>query len=833
MTNDNHDEIHEAEVHEPEVEQDPSAEHDSTQSGRDIVRIVDILPKELPILPVWPRPYFPGLPVPLIINDKDDLQTIDAVMKGDQTLGLLLVRDGEEDRKVENLYRIGVAAKVLRILHQNEDSVHMLVQCLERFTVEKMRDSPQGFIATVDYHHSTEFSGNQELKAYALAIISTLKELVKLNPIHGEALKMFLDRHAMDDPGRLADFSINLTTASSEELQKVLETFDVRARIDLVLELLNKEVQLGRLQVKIHKQIEERISGQQREFFLKEQLKAIKKELGLEKEGKTSEIEKFQERLKDLTLPEEAASVIEDEMEKLSLIEPSSPEYNIGRTYLDWLTILPWGRYSKDSYSLIRARRVLNRDHFGLEDVKERILEFIAVGKMRGNITGSILCLVGPPGVGKTSIGKSIASAINREFFRFSLGGMRDEAEIKGHRRTYIGAMPGKFLQAMKAVGTANPVIMLDEIDKIGSSFRGDPASALLEVLDPEQNSSFRDHYLDVPFDLSSVLFVATANQLDTIPGPLRDRMEVIRLSGYILEEKLEIARRYLVPKTMKETGIPKGKVVIRKPAMTHLIDGYAREAGVRNLENQIKKIARKCALKFATSKTKPTKVEITPNQLSDYLGQPTFTPESTEDSTPGTVTGLAWTSMGGATLTIEATAVYTKTKGFKQTGQLGEVMKESSEIAYSYVMARLAEFGAKPGFFSSHFVHLHVPAGATPKDGPSAGITMATALISMIAKEPIKEGIAMTGELTLTGKVLPIGGVKEKIIAARRVDRKILIFPEANHKDVLELPDYLKEGLQLHFVDHYDQVYEVCFGRKPGKPEEKLKKKRSKKDKR
>jgi ATP-dependent Lon protease len=509
-------------------------------------------------------------------------------------------------------------------------------------------------------------------------------------------------------------------------------------------------------------------------------------------------------------LSAEALKVVEEELQKLELLEPASPEYTVTRNYLDWLTILPWGRFSTDSYDVERARQVLDHDHWGLDDVKQRILEFIAVGRLKGDISGSILCLVGPPGVGKTSVGRSIAEALGRRFYRFSLGGMQDEAEIKGHRRTYIGALPGKFIQAMKTVETANPVIMLDEIDKVGVSFRGDPASALLEVLDPEQNPSFRDHYLDVPFDLSDVLFITTANLLDTIPRPLLDRMEVIRLSGYILEEKVEIARRYLIPRAVASHGLARGQLKLPKAALVRLIDGYAREAGVRNLENQIKKIMRKAAMQLARGEG--GRITVGPGDLEHYLGQPVFTPDEQVDSRPGVVTGLAWTNLGGATLQVEATAVPSRSKGFKQTGQLGAVMLESSDIAYSYVMAHLAQYGAPAGFFDEHFVHLHVPAGATPKDGPSAGITMATALISMIRGKPVRRKVAMTGELTLTGQVLPIGGVKEKVIAARRAGLKQLVLPEGNRADYDELPEYLKQGIRTHFVARFEEVLAHAF---------------------
>jgi ATP-dependent Lon protease len=714
----------------------PEAQAEAQADG--LVLAANLLPVDLPIIPLRPRPAFPGILTPMIFTGRPHVAMAKkAAESPTKTMGLVLVKDDEGPDSPGNLHRIGVAGRIMKIFQSDDDSIHLLVSCLERFSVKEITETAEGMFGLVEYHYATELSVNPELQAYSMAIISALKELVQINPLYSEEIKMFLNRQSMNDPARLSDFAANLTSSNGQQLQEILETLDVRKRIDKVLVLLKKELEVSRLQTRISKQIEEKVSAHQREFFLREQLKAIKKELGLEKEGKVSEIEKFQQRLAGLTLTEEARKTIDEEIEKLKLIEPSSPEYNVSRNYLDWLTILPWGKFSRDNYNLEKARRVLDRDHYGLKDVKERILEFIAVGKLKGDISGSILCLVGPPGVGKTSIGKSIASALNRTFYRFSLGGMRDEAEIKGHRRTYIGAMPGRFIQAMKSAATANPVLMLDEIDKIGASFQGDPASALLEVLDPEQNASFRDHYLDVPFDLSNVLFVATANQLDTIPAPLLDRMEVIRLAGYILEEKLEIARRYLIPKALESHGLEKGQITIRKDALEAIIDGYAREAGVRNLENRIKKIMRGAAMEFSQGRTE--KIVITRKEIEGYLGKPVFTAEEVFENVPGVVTGLAWTSMGGATLQIEATAMPSKSKGFKQTGQLGAVMVESSDIAYSYVMAHLAEYGADPEFFDKHFVHLHVPAGATPKDGPSAGVTMATALLSMITGQPVK----------------------------------------------------------------------------------------------
>ncbi len=771
----------------------------------------DMLPSQLPIIPLRPRPAFPGVIIPLTVNGKARVNTIKQAMESDtQAIGLVMVQELDEKDSPSNLQRVGVAAKILKLIHTDDDSAHVLVNSLERFSIDDVREVNSIIYADVTYFLSTVYTDNPELKAYSMAIISTLKELVQINPLYSEEIKLFLGRTSMDDPARLTDFAANLTNADGFELQEILETFDIHRRIDKVLVLLKKELEVSRLQSKISQQIEEKISAQQRDFFLREQFKAIKKELGLEKDGKVSEIEKYQKRLKKLTLNDEAQKAVDEEIEKLQLIEPSSPEYNVSRNYLDWLTILPWGKFSKDSYDLIRARRVLDRDHYGLDDVKERILEFIAVGKMKGDISGSILCLVGPPGVGKTSVGKSIADTLKRKFYRFSVGGMRDEAEIKGHRRTYIGAMPGKAIQAMKSAGTANPVLMLDEIDKIGASFQGDPASALLEVLDPEQNDSFRDHYLDVPFDLSNVMFIATANQMDTIPAPLLDRMEVIRLSGYILEEKLEIARRFLIPKALKSHGMTRAQVSINKAAVAVIVDRYAREAGVRGLENKIKKIMRKAAMEFAEGRVE--KVRVTKHDIEHYLGKPIFAEEELLKNAPGVVTGLAWTRMGGATLQIEATAMKSKTKGFKQTGQLGDVMVESSEIAYSYVMGHLQEYKIPEDYFDTHFIHLHVPAGATPKDGPSAGVTMTTALLSMIMNKPVREKLGMTGELSLTGSVLPIGGVKEKTIAARRAGLTALIFPHENKDDYEDLADYLREGIEVHFVNKYPDVFKIAF---------------------
>jgi len=583
----------------------------------------------------------------------------------------------------------------------------------------------------------------------------------------------------------------------------------LRARMEKVLTLLRKEREVAELQGQITSQVNEKVSAQQREFFLREQLKIIQKELGISKDDRTSDVETFEDRIKDLDVPEAAAKRINEELQKLSILETGSAEYGVTRNYLDWATSVPWGVMSEDKLDLKHARSVLDEHHEGVEDVKERILEFLAVGAFKGEISGSILLLVGPPGVGKTSIGRSVADALGRKFYRFSLGGMRDEAEIKGHRRTYIGAMPGKFVQALKEVEVANPVIMLDEIDKIGASFQGDPASALLEVLDPEQNSEFLDHYLDLRVDLSKVLFVCTANQLDTIPGPLLDRMETLRLSGYVAEEKLFIAKKHLWPKQLERHGLKDQQLRINDAALKYVIDFYCRDAGVRTLEKQLARIMRKSIVRLLDGKE--TRLRVGKKDIDILLGQPLFQADRPLRGI-GVVTGLAWTSMGGATLPIESSQVHTLNRGFKLTGRLGDVMKESAEIAYSYVVAHLRDYDCDQDFFDMSMVHLHVPEGATPKDGPSAGVTMATSLVSLARRERIKRPLAMTGELTLTGQVLPVGGIREKVIAARRAKIMELILPFANRRDFEELPDYLREGINVHFARNFREVFEFVF---------------------
>ncbi len=675
-----------------------------------------------------------------------------------------------------------------------------------------------------------------------------------------------LEHHDINEPDDLADICALLSSPSPAKLQDILATVSTEERLVKTVTLMKQELETLRMQSKISKNLEERVSTAQRKYYLNEQLKLIKKELGLEHDEKDAIMEKFNARIKDKNVPEAAQKVIQEELMKLSTLEPSSSEFNVCRNYLDWLTVLPWGVEQEENFDLKHAQTVLDEDHFGLQKLKERILEFIAVGKMKGTVQGKIICFVGPPGVGKTSIGKSIARALKREYFRFSVGGMSDVSEIKGHRRTYIGAMPGKLIQVMKLAKSSNPVIMIDEIDKLGKG-HGDPSSALLEVLDPEQNDSFLDHYLDVPFDLSKVLFVCTANVLDTIPRPLLDRMEVLRISGYILQEKMSIAKKYLIPKLTEDCGVNHGEVEVTDKLLEGLIRDYCRESGVRNLQKHIEKILRKATYKIVldqeakevgkkkkevkkdTKKVEKEKkkkqlakplVVLDEGNLEELVGKPNFSSDRYYFRTPvGVVMGLAWTSMGGSTLYIETTVEVgnEKSTSLKVTGKIGEVMKESSSIAYTYAKShydKVKNFDnrwskkketeqaiaegekeepvQKSDFFGKNSIHMHIPEGATPKDGPSAGITMVTALLSLAYDRPVKHGLAMTGEITLTGKVLEIGGVKEKTIAARRSGVTEIIMPSECKKEWEELDKEIKEGLIVHFADYYDDVHKIAF---------------------
>lgn len=778
------------------------------------------LPKELYVLPINRRPFFPGMAAPILIEPGPFYEVLKLVAKSDQKYIALLLTKKENVNIYKvgfpQLYKVGVLARILRIIPMESGGAQVVLSMEERLEIAKPIKNK--YLKAEFGYHPDSHAITDELKAYSINIISVIKELLKLNPLFKEELQIFLGHSDFTEPGKLADFAVALTTATREELQEVLEAFDMQTRIDKALLLLKKELDLSRLQSSINQKIEATITKSQKEYFLREQLKTIKKELGIEKDEKSIDAEKFETRLKKRKVPSDVMNTIQEELDKLNSLETMSAEYSVSRNYLDWLTIIPWGLYSKERHDLKKAEQILQKDHYGLEEVKQRILELISVGKLSDGLKGSIICLVGPPGVGKTSVGKSIARALNRKFYRFSVGGMRDEAEIKGHRRTYIGAMPGKLIQALKHSETMNPVIMIDEVDKMGSSYHGDPASALLEVLDPEQNKDFLDHYLDVRVDLSSVLFIVTANMLDTIPEPLLDRMEILRLSGYILEEKIQISKKYLIPRNRKLMGLSADEVNFTSDALRAMINGYAREAGVRSLENNIKKILRKVALEIVRGQEKGKKQQelgttITAGNLKQYLGKPIFLTDRFYERTPiGVATGLAWTSHGGATLYIEAIKVPSDKTDMHLTGQAGDVMKESSQIAWSYLHSALYKYAAGHSFFEKSQIHIHIPEGATPKDGPSAGITMVTALLSLLLDVPVLDNLGMTGELTLTGRVLGVGGIREKLIAARRSGLTILIFPKDNLRDYEELPEFLKKDIEVHFVEHYDEVFPIAF---------------------
>ncbi|GED21229.1 endopeptidase La [Halomonas halmophila] len=810
MSDDNDQGIEQDGLEWVQVEESEEPLQPGSGMGQAVVPASDSLPERIYLLPVHNRPFFPAQVQPLVINRERWEETIQRVGNTPhQMVGLAFVGEtGVEELGHDDFPEVGTTVKVHKL--QGEDSqLQFIAQGMRRFRIQRWLSKEPPYLVEVSYPREPVEPEEDETRAYAMALINGIKELLPINPLYGEELKHYLNRFSPHEPGPLTDFAAAITSAKGPELQDVLGTLPVIERMQKVLPLLRKEIEVAQLQSEISEQVNAQMQERQREFFLREQLKVIQRELGISKDDRENDVDTFRARLADKVVPERAMERINDELDKLSVLETGSPEYGTTRHYLDWLTSLPWGVTSDDQLDLAHARTVLDRDHDGLKDVKERIVEFLAEGTFKGDVGGSILLLVGPPGVGKTSVGRSIAEALGREFYRFSVGGMRDEAEIKGHRRTYVGAMPGKLVQALKEVEVENPVIMLDEVDKMGQSFQGDPASALLEVLDPEQNIDFLDHYLDVRLDLSKVLFVCTANTLDSLPPALLDRMEQIRLSGYIAEEKMAIAKHHLWPKLLKRDQIPKKRINLTDAALRQIIEGYAREAGVRQLEKQLHRIVRKAAVKLLENGQQSIKVSV--KNLEEFLGAPTFRKEKVMKG-EGVVTGLAWTSMGGATLSVEAGKVHALDRGFKLTGQLGEVMKESANIAYSYVLGHLTEYGADADFFDSAFVHLHVPEGATPKDGPSAGVTITTALLSLARHEPVDRPLAMTGELTLTGQVLPVGGIREKIIAARRSEIFEVILPDANRRDYEELPDYLREGLTVHFAGHYRDVARVVF---------------------
>ncbi|XP_058975351.1 lon protease homolog, mitochondrial-like isoform X1 [Musca domestica] len=680
---------------------------------------------------------------------------------------------------------------------------------------------PVLMVEVVNVKHDN-FKQTEEIKALTQEVIKTIRDIVIMNPLYRESLQQMLhqNQRVVDNPVYLCDLGASLSAADPEELQKVMEEMDITKRLHLALAILKKELELSKLQQKIGREVEEKVKQQHRKYILHEQLRAIKKELGIEKDDKDAIGEKYREKLKDKNVPENVMAVIDEELNKLNFLESHSSEFNVTRNYLDWLTTLPWGVSSEENLSLEQATEILDHDHYGMDDIKKRILEFIAVSQLKGTTQGKILCFHGPPGVGKTSIARSIARALNREYFRFSVGGMTDVAEIKGHRRTYVGAMPGKVIQCMKKTKTENPLVLIDEVDKIGRGYQGDPSSALLELLDPEQNANFLDHYLDVPVDLSRVLFICTANVIHTIPEPLRDRMELIEMSGYVAEEKVAIARQYLIPQAMRDCGVDEKQLTITDDALNTLIRSYCRESGVRNLQKQVEKVVRKVAFKLVQKEGEH--FEVNASNLTTFLGKHVFSSDRMYEQTPpGVVMGLAWTAMGGSALYIETAprslAKSSKSEGasgsVNVTGNLGDVMKESAQIALTVARNYMSTVDASNNFLDTTNVHLHVPEGATPKDGPSAGVTIVTALMSLALNKPVRQNIAMTGEVSLKGRVLPVGGIKEKTIAAKRSGVTCIILPEENRKDYDELPAFITDGLEVHFASVYDDVYRIAFG--------------------
>jgi ATP-dependent Lon protease len=791
-------------------------------------------PNPLLMLPTTRKPLFPGYLTSLIVKDDKTIEALKENKNNSATyLGVFL----RKDINVENpdlivghndIHAVGTFAQVQNII-QSELGTQVLLLGHRRISLLGIDNYGPPAIGRVKHWKKPPFQPNSDrIKAYMNEILSSIRELVKLSPILQEQLQLtaWMGKVDLNDPYRLVDFATALSAADGEELQRILETENLEARLTLVLELLAKEKEVAKLQREITKQVEDKLNKQQREYFLREQLKSIKKELGMEKDDKDDLLEKYRKQLQIIEnrkelVQESTLLLLRDEVKKLESLERNSPEFNVTRSYLDWLLAIPWGKTNQDVLNLQIARQVLDEDHYGLEEIKTRILEFIAVGKLRGTVSGKIICFIGPPGVGKTSIAKSIAKALDKQFYRFSVGGLTDTAEIKGHRRTYIGAMPGKPIQCLKTTQCLNPLILIDEIDKLGRSYNGDPASALLELLDPNQNSSFVDHYLDIPVDFSHVLFVCTANDESTIPGPLKDRMEVIRLSGYDIPEKVAIASKYLVPKALKEAGLEKQltgerKFRITNEALELLIKNYCRESGVRSLEKMIDKIARKIAYELvgqeeksstANDTTKAQALEdfiIDAKDLEKYVGKAIFAEDTIYDSIegplpPGIVMGLAWNPLGGSPIFIETAATkcaYSERDGgvHMVTGQLGSVMRESVNIAYTYAKKFVTESNADNQFFQTHQVHLHVPEGAISKDGPSAGVAMTTSFVSISTQRPVRSKTAMTGEISLTGKVLPVGGIKEKTLAAKRSGAKTILLPYANKRDYDELPQYVRD---------------------------------------
>ncbi|MBN1780019.1 endopeptidase La [bacterium] len=774
-----------------------------------------VIPDELPLLPMANILVFPYVVAPIIITDEERMSVINEALSDRKIVGLFGIRSTEEDGRRDNLYPVGTAVFILKMFRIPDGSMGLMVQGLTRIRLEKItqhKPFPKGKVALIP----EDTSVSVKVEALRREVLEIFQEIVSLSPLLPEELGQAIDN--VENPGRLADLIISNLKIAITERQNILEALDVETRLTKLLEYLSRELELLKLGNKIQTEVKTKIEDSQREYFLREQMKAIQKELG-DKDERTAEIDELKEKIKKAGMSAEALEAAEKELDRLSKMPPQAAEYTVSRTYLDWLISLPWQKGTEDRIDIPQAKEILDADHYGLEDVKDRILEFLAVRKLKESSKGPILCFVGPPGVGKTSLGRSIARAMGREFVRYSLGGMRDEAEIRGHRRTYIGSLPGRIIQGIKKAKSSNPVFMLDEIDKVGMDFRGDPASALLEVLDPEQNTAFSDHYLEVPYDLSRVMFITTANVLDTIPRPLLDRMEVLRLAGYIEDEKLQIARQYLVPRQREENGLKKSQIRFTDKAIRRLISDYTREAGVRNLEREIGSCCRKAARLIAENQIQ--KISVDPEKVTELLGARKYFSEMAERRDEiGVATGLAWTSVGGVILFVEATTM-SGNKGLVLTGQLGDVMKESAQAALSYIRSRAGDFNIEADYFQKHDLHIHIPEGATPKDGPSAGVTLSTALASLLTQRPVRHDIAMTGEITLRGKVLPVGGIKEKVLAAKRSGIQKVILPKLNEKDLEEIPEHLRKKMTFYFVEWLGEVFSLTLknGRKPRSP--------------
>jgi ATP-dependent Lon protease len=765
------------------------------------------LPRTLPILPLKNTVVFPQIPTPLAIGRPGSIRLIDEAMLSNRLVGLVAQQGaGTEDPREEDLYRVGTAAVIQKLLKFPDGTIRVLVNGLQRIRLVRMQRVDPYMVAEVE-SLAEELKPSVEVEALMKNLVTQIGKVLSLMPIDSEELGVaFLN---IDDPGRLADLAAVLLVRDTARKQEALEALDVEERLRKMTRQISRDIEVLELGSKIQQQVQDEMEKGQREFVLRQQIKAIQKELG-EGDDSEGEMSRLQEAIEKAGMPPAAREVADRELKRLRGMPPAAPEHVVARTYLDWLIALPWSKETRDSLDLAAARRILDEDHYDLEKVKDRILEFLAVRKLSPAGKGPILCFVGPPGTGKTSLGRSIARAMGRAFHRVSLGGVRDEAEIRGHRRTYVGALPGRIIEGLRKCGSRNPVFILDEIDKLGTDFRGDPASALLEVLDPEQNRNFVDHYLDVPFDLSAVTFLTTANILDTIPAPLRDRMEVLQLAGYTDEEKLAIARRYLIPRQCAENGITSRDIAFEDAAVAHIIAHYTQEAGLRNLEREIGRICRKVARRRAEGSEGSVTIGVP--EVIDFLGPERISGEVAERAAqPGVAIGLAWTPFGGQILFVEATRM-PGGKSLILTGQLGEVMRESAQAALSYVRARAASFGIDANFFAGSDLHLHVPAGAIPKDGPSAGVTLATALVSLLSGRPCRPFTAMTGEITLRGKVLPVGGIKEKVLAARRAGIKIIILPADNKKDLLEIPQEARDSLEFRFARTVDQVVEAAL---------------------